>query len=268
MSRPIAAGLVLLFWACAPLTNVSAQAVDWPNSIAALGDSITRATLANNTAAGLTFGQPQHSWSTGYQPRDGVDSHYERIRSKNPRINGRYLNLAKSGAESRDLPNQARAAVANGADYVVIQMGANDVCATTSAGMTPTSTFLGHYASALDTLKRGLPNATILVTGVVRVKSVYDAGRNDAACQAKWAALRSCPNVLLNGSAQRSEADARNLAYNKGLRALSARYDVHFDDNIAKWRFSKSDLSSVDCFHPSIKGQQAFAKLTFNPRRF
>ncbi len=75
MSRQIAAGVILLVGACVTLINVCAQAVDWPNSLAALGDSITRATLANDTAGGFTFGQPRHSWSAGYQPRDGVDSH-------------------------------------------------------------------------------------------------------------------------------------------------------------------------------------------------
>ncbi len=64
------------------------------------------------------------------------------------------------------------------------------------------------------------------------------------------------------------QADARNLDYNEGLRALSARFNVHFDDNTYRWRFSKSGLSSVDCVHPSRKGQHALAELTFNPKRF
>jgi hypothetical protein len=135
---------VCWFAVLAVLITGSALA-QWPNSIVSLGDSITRAALANNTIGGLDYGQPQHSWATGYQAGDGVDSHYERIRAVNPTISGHRWTLAHSGDKADDLPGQANAAVATGAEYVVIQMGANDVCA-----MTPTSTFLAHYEPPLE----------------------------------------------------------------------------------------------------------------------
>jgi lysophospholipase L1-like esterase len=248
--------------------GITSAQPQWPSSIAALGDSITRATLADDTIRGLTFGQPEHSWALGYAPRDGILSHYERIRANHPRVDGRAWNLAASGAKARDLPGQARSAVALGADYVIIQMGANDVCGPNSASMTPTQTFLGHYATALDILKRGLPDATILVTGTIRVSQVYAAGRNDPSCQIKWASFRSCDNVLRNGEGERRQADARILEYNRGLRALAARYRVAFDDRIARWRFTKDHLSGVDCFHPSRLGQQGLADLSYEPSRF
>jgi lysophospholipase L1-like esterase len=240
----------------------------WPNSIAALGDSVTRATLADDTPRGLTFGQPEHSWALGDAGRDGILSHYERIRVQNPGINRRAWNLARSGAKADDLPGQARSAVALGAEYVVIQVGANDICATDASRMTPTQTFLGHYATALDTLERGLPNATILVTGPIRVSGVYDAGRNDPSCQIKWASLRPCDNVLRNGSIQRQQADARTAEYTNGLRALAARYRVAFDDRITRGRITRDHLSDVDCFHPNQRGQAFLADRSYKASRF
>jgi lysophospholipase L1-like esterase len=266
MRRVACIGLVIGSLVGSPaITSAQPQ---WPSSVAALGDSITRATLADDTPRGLTFGQPEHSWALGFAPRDGILSHYERIRAKNPRVEGRAWNLAASRARAQDLPGQARSAVALGADHVIVQMGANDVCGPNSASMTPTQTFLGHYATALEILKRGLPGATVLVTATIRVPQVYAAGRNDARCQIKWATFRSCDNVLRNGESERRQADARILEYNRGLRALATRYGAAFDDRISRWRFTKDHLSEVDCFHPNRLGQQRLADLSYKASRF
>ena len=266
MIKQIPARLVALCVAVA--ATGSASALEYPDSIAGLGDSITRAALADNSVGGLDYGQPQHSWSVGYRAGDGVQSHYERIKAVNPTIAGKYWNLAQSGAKADDLPGQADAAVLTGADYVVIQMGANDVCAENTAGMTPTSSFIGHYTDAINTLKAGLPDATILVTEVLKVRRVYDVGRTDFWCQAKWSTFQWCNNVLRNGSTQRAQANARNVAYNNGLRALSASKQVPFDDDVFEWSFSRGNLSEVDCFHPDISGQQGLANRTYSASRF
>ena len=265
MIRAAFAGLAVL---CGALVIAGSASAQFPNSIAGLGDSITRAAMADNNVGGLDYGQPEHSWSVGYKAGDGVISHYERIRAVNPAIAGHYWNLAQSGAKADDLPGQARAAVARGADYVVILMGANDVCADSTAGMTPTATFLGYYTTALDILKAGLPDATILVTEVLRLRRVYDVGRLDFWCQLKWATFEWCDNVLRNGSTQRYLADVRNIEYNNGLRALSASRKVSFDDDVFEWLFTRGNLSEVDCFHPDLSGQQGLANRTYSATRF
>jgi lysophospholipase L1-like esterase len=266
MKKQLSVGLVAL---CGALFYLgTASAVDWPDSIAGLGDSITRATLADDSVGGLDYGQPKHSWSVGYKSGDGVNSHYERIKAKNSKITGKYWNLARSGATADDLPGQARKAVAAGADYVVIQMGANDVCADNVAGMTPKDVFRGHFRKALKILQNGLPDATILVTEVLRVKRVYDVGRGDYWCRRKWDTFRWCDNVLRNGGTQRYLADARNIEYNKALRSLSAKRGVAFDDDVFEWQFSKGNLSEIDCFHPSLSGHSILAEITYSPKRF
>lgn len=239
-----------------------------PNSIAGLGDSITRAALADNSLGGLDYGQPEHSWSTGYESGDGVDSHYERILAANSGIAGNTYNLAESGARMDDLPGQAVAAVSTGAEYVVIQMGGNDLCRDEASEMTSVAQYQADFTAALDTLQAGLPDAVILVTEVVRVKRVYDVGRLNFGCQLQWAVFQWCDSALRNGSTQRNQVDARNIEYNNVLRSICATRGLPFDDDVFEWAFSRGNLSDVDCFHPDRSGQQALANVTYSASRF
>jgi lysophospholipase L1-like esterase len=106
-----------------------------PSSIASIGDSITRA-----ADVCCWYGDhPAQSWSTGGGIFDGITSHYERILASKPTIYGHNSNDAKSGAKMRDAAAQAQAAVAQGARYVTILMGGNDVCTSSLSTMTSRS---------------------------------------------------------------------------------------------------------------------------------
>jgi lysophospholipase L1-like esterase len=119
-----------------------------PDSMAAIGDSITQA-----VDVCCFFGNwPGHSWSTGNAPLDGIASHYERIRARNPAIRGHRWNNAASGAQMADAPGQARTTVGQGAQYVTILMGANDLCGWDGT-LTPTATFRAQFAETLDILR-------------------------------------------------------------------------------------------------------------------
>lgn len=247
---------------------VGSASAQWPSSVAGLGTSITRAVVADDSTRGTDYGQPQHSWSVGYKGSEGVYSHFERIKAANPYANISRWNFAASGAEVYHLPWQAWSAVQSGAEYVAIEMGANDVCAENTWRMTPTSDFYGYYNWALDILQRGLPDATILVTEVPRLRRVYDVGKNDLWCRWKWAAFGNCGNVLRNGRTQRNQADARNIEYNNYLRWLCAQRGIPFADNVFEWQFAKKNLSQVDCFHPDRSGQNWLSHLTYRPGLF
>jgi hypothetical protein len=74
-----------------------------PSSIAAIGDSITRA-----YDVCCSYGDhPGQSWSTGSTSYDGIASHYERIRQLNSAIAGRGYNDAVTGAKMSAAPGQA-----------------------------------------------------------------------------------------------------------------------------------------------------------------
>ncbi len=235
-----------------------------PNSIAVIGDSISRAAVSDDS---IDPDQPEHSWSTG-NANDSVLSHYERILAANPGISGRNRNNAENGANSGDLLVQANATVSQGNEYVTIQMGGNDVCADDTAGMTSVAEYTARFNQAIDVLQAGLPGATILVCEVPNVGRIYDVGRFDFWCLVKWNTFGFCDNMLTNGSTQRNAARARNVEYNNALRTLSAQQGVFFDDDIFEVNFSKGQLSNIDCFHPDLSLQNALANATYDASRF
>src|SRR4029453_11236280 len=122
----VSAGLVAQpAWAAPPL----------PSSMAAIGDSITRA----YDVCCYYGDHPGQSWSTGSTSYDGIASHYERIRQLHSAITGHAYNDAVSGAKMSAAPTQATQAVNQNARYVTILLGANDLCTSSPPTMTPTT---------------------------------------------------------------------------------------------------------------------------------
>src|SRR5207247_7249842 len=79
----------------ARLNGASGSTNGLPDSMAALGDSITR---AFNADPNHQFGdQPENSWSTGTS--NTIQSHYFRILQGNSNISGKNSNYAVSGAQ-------------------------------------------------------------------------------------------------------------------------------------------------------------------------
>ena len=116
MPRPLralatlAAGVVLVLVTLAPAAPAAAAPPPLPDSMAAIGDSITQA-----VDVCCFYGNwPGHSWATGNVPLDGIASHYERIRAENPAIRGHRWNNAVSGARMADASGQARRTVDQG----------------------------------------------------------------------------------------------------------------------------------------------------------
>src|SRR5512132_2248780 len=135
----VSAGLVAQpAWAAPPL----------PASMAAIGDSITRA-----YDVCCAYGDhPGQSWSTGSTSYDGITSHYERIRQLNPAITGHGYNDAVTGAKMAAAPSQAGQTVGQGARYVTILLGANDLCTSSPSTMTSPDSFRASFSQAMTTL--------------------------------------------------------------------------------------------------------------------
>ena len=252
---------LLLLAAALGLTLTASAHGAYPSSIASTGDSITR---AFNDCWFPYVDCPAASWSTGTSSY----SHYRRLQAVNPAITGRASNHAVSGADMADLNGQVQGAVARGAQYVTILMGANDVCASSEAAMTPVVDFRAQFAQALTTLATGLPNARVFVSSIPDIHQLFTLYRFDLGANAVWAIAGLCQSMLANplsSSAadlqRRSRVRQRNIDYNVQLAQVCALYSrCRFDGNaVFNTAFSRSDVTTRDYFHPSVSGQAKLA---------
>jgi lysophospholipase L1-like esterase len=232
--------------------------------MAALGDSITR---AYDVCCSYSD-HPRQSWSTGGAWYDGISSHYERIKRRNGAITGHASNDAVTGAKMSTAANQASAAVAQHADYVTVLLGANDLCTSSPSTMTSTDTFKAQFRQAMATLKHQLPQARIFVSSLPDIYQLWKVLHTNRVARTVWGTAHICPSML---GASRTEAErqrivAREAAFNQILRDICHQYGANcrWDGGATyDYKFSASQVSVLDFFHPDLDGQAALASITW-----
>jgi lysophospholipase L1-like esterase len=261
--------LVLAALAAAVLAGITpappaAAAPAYPSTMAALGDSITRAYDVCCSYAD----HPEKSWSTG-SASDTITSHYEHLLARNPAISGKAANLAVTGAKMAAGPTQA-GNVPSDAGYVTILLGANDVCTSSTSTMTPTGDFQSQFWNTLYNVHWKAPNALIFVSSIPNVYQLWSTLHTNVAARLVWASAKICQSMLSgsNTEAQRQTVAARETAFNNALRdtCTSSTYSA-----ICRWdglatynvKFSSSQVSTLDYFHPNASGQAVLASTTW-----
>jgi lysophospholipase L1-like esterase len=281
-----------------------AQATKPPRTMAALGDSITRG--YNTSGPGCPTGPgldcPKNSWATGTNP--AVDSVRERLDAISPQPLTAY-NDAVSGARAVNLLSQAAVAAAQDPDFVLIEIGANDACASTP---TPTATFRSQVREALETLVAANPQ------GYVQLMSIPDINQlrtiftepPDQNALTRWHLFNVCQGLLANPLSTAPADEARRAAFREQVLAYNAALEeVCGEFKRCRWdgeavfgsTFTSADVANVtnteglnippfnqvpvfgpgfpnstaDYFHPSISGQAKLAEAawatTFNDWR-
>jgi lysophospholipase L1-like esterase len=248
-----------------PTSAVAAPAP--PNSIASMGDSITR----GFNACGFFVDCVSRSFSTG--STTSVNSHYLRIRAVNAGINGHSVNVARTGAASADMAGQASAAVSSGAQYVTMLIGANDACTSSEATMTPVGTFRDRIDAALNRLHDGLPNAKVLVISIPDLRRLWEVGRVNAGARNTWSLFGICKSMLANSNStaqadvdRRARVRQRVIDFNGQLAAACAAYgpNCKYDGGaVFSYPFALSQVSTWDFFHPNSAGQAVLAQVTY-----
>ncbi|MEX1195700.1 MAG: SGNH/GDSL hydrolase family protein [Dehalococcoidia bacterium] len=238
----------------------------YPDSIAGLGDSITRA--VNSDAYG---DRPESSWVTGTNA--SVNPYYARLLAAHPAIAGNRYNEAVSGAQMTDLNGQAQDAVADGAELVFIFMGSNDVCTPSEAAMTPVATFQSQFESAMTTLSSGLPDARIAVLSIPNIYNLWSILKDNSNARAFWDAFDICQSMLVNPLStatldvqRRANVSQRNQEFNDVLFDVCGQYaHCKFDGYLGyTTAFTPAHVSTLDYFHPSIAGQALIAQLAWD----
>jgi lysophospholipase L1-like esterase len=233
-----------------------------PASMAALGDSITRA-----YDVCCSYGDhPGQSWSTGYAWYDGISSHYERIKRAKSSIAGQAYNEAVTGAKMADAQRQAANAVTHSAGYVTILLGANDLCTSSPDTMTSKESFQTQFENAIGTLTQD-PSRRIFVSSIPNIYQLWALLHTNAVARTVWASAHICQSMLgaTRTSEDRGTVVQREQDFNGILAETCGRYaNCRWDDGATyNYRFSASQVSPLDFFHPSLSGQAALAGVTW-----
>jgi len=266
-----------------------------PKRLTSLGDSITEAINAE-----LWFPwepvTPNEwaSWVNGYTDKwtdrldlTDVNSHNQRITEIYGKKKRKNKMAAVAGADSGDMPKQAAKAVKQQADYVTVFIGHNDICDDDFADVPTPAEFEANMRAAFEAMRLGLPSgATVYTVGMIDIYRLWEIGDElDALgiidCSELWENedFDFTPCGTLFGpdleEADRQAARERIFAYNDVLEALAAEYDAadphhywHYTGVAEQMAFEASDVSEIDCFHPSAEGQARLAEETWNDGPF
>ncbi|MEU3828849.1 SGNH/GDSL hydrolase family protein [Streptomyces sp. NPDC029080] len=235
-----------------------------PDSIAAVGDSITR---GFDTCTVLSD-CPEASWATGSDAR---------VKSLAVRLLGvagaaeHSWNYAETGARMADLPEQMEQAASRAPELVTVMVGGNDACRSSASAMTSVADFRADFEEALATLRSTLPRTQVYVSSVPNLKRLWSEGRTNMLGKQVWK-LGICPSMLRDtddvtsaAMLRRDSVQRRVVEYNKVLRDVCARdRRCRFDgDAVYDFRFGTDQLSHWDWFHPSKDGQARLAEIAY-----
>jgi hypothetical protein len=139
--------------------------------------------------------------------------------------------------------------------------------------MTPVAEFRSHLDEALGTLRAGLPRARVLVISIPDIKRLWEVGRTSLLARTAWSLFGICQSMLANPTsfaeadvARRDRVQQRVIDYNAELAAACAAYGpkCRFDGNaVFDFRFSLSQVSGWDYFHPNRAGQIRLAEVSY-----
>ena len=168
--------------------------------------------------------------------------------------------------------NEVQGVIARNVDYATVLMGANDVCASSEASMTPVDVFRDQFSVALSSLTTALPNTRVFVSSIPDVHQLFTLYRWDLGANAVWAIAGICQSMLANpwsnssaDVARRARVRQRNIDYNTVLGQVCATHTrCRFDANaVFNTAFTRSDVTTRDYFHPSVNGQAKLAAVTW-----
>jgi lysophospholipase L1-like esterase len=162
-------------------------------------------------------------------------------------------------------PAQAASAASQGAQYVTILLGANDLCTGSTATMTSVTDFRSQFTQML----RALPATTYVFVGSIpNIYQLWQVLHTNSVARYVWQTAHICQSMLAgtNTETQRQAVVSRESAFNQALAEVCAQFaNCRWDGGaIYGYAFSSSQVSTLDYFHPNLSGQAALANLTWN----
>jgi lysophospholipase L1-like esterase len=226
-----------------------------------MGDSITRAFDATRP-----LDNPKLSWSTGDDIFSRVESHLVRIREMHG-IKVLGYNVARSGGKAVEMPGQAKKLARHKPNYVTMLIGANDLCDWSANADADIELLEKNVRKAIDVLIESNPNVLIAISPVPDMHNLWEIGSGNR-CQKKWDLLKICPRLLSSKSttAARDIFKSQWADVNQTYERIAADFpkNVRYAAEGANVKFEPKHISTLDCFHPSITGQNLLSEIVWD----
>ena len=220
--------------------------------LASFGDSITRGFNAKKIGENTAY-----NWASGNE----ISSYWE---SLFPSHGDRAYNLAIVGATSGVVKLELLA-LSEIPTHATLLIGANDACYNL-----PLEDTLSNIKDVIQSLYSRNKDVILTVSPVPRISSIYYAKKNELWCRTVWAVSGICAGFLspfisdeLRNDNQ-YKLDMFNLSLEEYVNEVNAKEEhprIHFNPAIGIGDLFSSDVSDIDCFHPSVAGQQRLSDL-------
>lgn len=219
-------------------------------------DEIKMAALGNSISQGTDifgFGiYPRYNWATG----DLIDSVAMKLeRELNTPVVTKNVSILAASSSLLWLEFEMLGDFTP--DFTTIEIGSNDICQNTHAEI------LANIRQTLDKLLKKNPAMQIILMPIPRISSMPDA-IDTLYCRAIWNV--TCPYLLgvLVTKEQRATRQLEVDGINYSMGEMVKNYpQVSFNPEVGISPITNAEISTVDCFHPSIIGQQHLANSSF-----
>ncbi len=226
----------------------------------AIGDSITTGFDAKTPLNNKSL-----SWSTGNNIFGFVNSHYRRAVKKFSGPVVKY-NVAKVGSNSAGLAQQLTRLTdklkGRELDYLTVMSGANDVCWWPRDHKSYLDRYQANMRQTIETAKKLNPNVKITLVPIPNMLLLYELGKAKG-CSYRWRLFPMCDVLFFSQEESDRVAFGERLRdLNDTLHGLADEYsdNVYFAERVGTAKYVVEDISGIDCFHPSMTGQQKIAE--------
>ncbi len=232
---------------------------DQPLIVGALGDSIS----AGFDAVRLGDNR-EMSWSTGDSTE--VKSHAQRLAQQTNRPVTTF-NEAIAGSVVTDLDQQVERLLPHKPDYITIDIGANDLCTWPSDYTAQLGAYEGHLHDLVNQIVTALPQSKVVLAPIPNLYNLWQVASPQPGCQERWDLIGICTPLLGSNvsDADRQAFTVRWQLANAAIDRIAASFpaNVLHDPNGANTRFEWQHVSTVDCFHPSVAGQNLLSEVAW-----
>jgi len=208
-----------------------------------------------------------------------------------PLTKGAWLDGGVSHASVQNVPDQITylvntlkttyASTVNFQDdwkLLTLFIGANNLCGACEGRQESLPTYFEqHLLQVLTQIQQQIPRVFVNLVTIFNISGVWDAGQTSWYCRALWDGItdHECYCLTDGNPADRELMDNYGTQYNNISAKLAAKFQAQNNPNFTVVvqpglsgmpiaQFGEDYLSALDCFHPNLAANEAFAYSIWN----